>query len=332
LFYLLDGVPPNIEISEVDVQFELDRRKPGQSQATTQRKESDSVEFLSGVFEGKTTGTSLAMLIANKDQKSKDYSELKNIFRPGHADYTYLKKYGIRDHRGSGRASGRETAARVAAGAIAKKVLRDLDINIVAYTLSIGDISAKTIDYSVIEKNMVRTPDLEAAEEMFKIIDDAKNDGDSVGGVVEAVVHGCPPGIGDPVFNKLDAVLAHALISLGSVKGIEFGAGFKSSKMKGSEHNDGLFVDGDRVKARSNNAGGIIGGLSTGEDIILRLAVKPTSSISKLQQTVTVDLEQTNIEIKGRHDPSICPRIIPVVESMIALTLLDAVLSQKTIS
>jgi len=206
------------------------------------------------------------------------------------------------------------------------------NINIVAYTLAIGDIYAKKIDYSAIERNMVRAPDLEAAEEMFKKIDELRNSGDSVGGIVEAVVHGCPSGLGDPVFDKLDAKLAQALVSLGAIKGIEFGSGFKAATMLGSEHNDGLFVDGEKIRSRSNNAGGIIGGISNGEDIVLRVAVKPTSSISKTQQTVNTSLEQTNIEVEGRHDPSICPRIVPVVEAMIAIVLLDCMLIQKTIN
>lgn len=325
----IDGVPPHLDLSESDIQFELDRRRPGQSKITTQRQEKDQVEILSGVFEGKTTGTSLAMLIRNQDHKSKDYSNIKDLFRPGHADFTFLKKYGTRDYRGGGRSSGRETAARVAAGSVAKKILRQHSINIVAYTLAIGDIYAKKIDYTVIEKNIVRTPDLEASEKMIQKINEARLNCDSVGGIIEAVVHGCPAGIGDPVFDKLNAKLAHALMSIGTIRGIEFGTGFKSAQMLGSEHNDEFFMDGQTVRTRTNHAGGILGGISNGENIVLRLAVKPTSSISQIQQTVSTDLKDTAIEVKGRHDPCICPRVVPVVDAMIAITILDSLMIQK---
>lgn len=329
---VVDGIPPNLPLSESDIQFELDRRKPGQSKVTTQRQESDKVEILSGIFEGKTTGTSLAMLIRNKDHRSKDYTEIKNIFRPGHADYTYFMKYGNRDYRGGGRSSGRETSARVAAGAIAKKILQKQGINVVGYTLAVGDVYAKTKDFSVIERNIVRAPDLDAAEQMITRIDEARMNNDSIGGIVEAVVHGCPAGLGDPVFDKLNARLSYALMSIGALRAIEFGEGFKAAQMTGSQHNDKFFMDGERVKARTNHAGGILGGISNGEDIILRVAVKPTSSISQSQQTVSTDLENTTVEITGRHDPCLCPRIVPVVEAMIALTLVDALMLQKTIT
>ncbi len=326
---IIDGVPPNVSLNLQDIQFELNRRRPGQSDITSPRNEKDIVEILSGVFEGKTTGTPLAVVVYNEDQKSKDYAPIKDIFRPGHADYTYFKKYGIRDYRGGGRSSGRETIARVAAGAVAKKILSDQGINIIAYTLSVCEIFAKTIDYSVIEKNPVRTPDMEASVLMKQKILDAKAAGDSVGGIIEAVVHGCPPGLGDPAFNKLNALLSHALISIGAIRGVEFGDGFEATRMFGSEHNDKLFVDGDRIKTMTNHAGGINGGISNGEDIVLRLAVKPTSSISQKQQAATTTFENTNIEIEGRHDPCLLPRIVPVVESMIAITLLDRLLAQK---
>ncbi|MBF0385783.1 MAG: chorismate synthase [Candidatus Omnitrophica bacterium] len=328
---IIDGVPPNIYINESDIQFELDRRKPGQSKVTTQRAEGDKVEILSGTFEGKTTGTPLTLVIFNKDQRPQDYSKLKDVFRPGHADYTYLKKYDIRDHRGSGRASGRETAARVAAGAIAKKILQSKAINIVAHTLSIGDIKAKKIDYTVIEKNIVRTADMDAAESMVKKIEEVKAKNDSIGGVIEAIVHNCPAGLGEPVFDKLDAVLAHSLMSIGSVKGIEFGSGFKCSEMLGSEHNDKIYLDGKKVRTRPNNSGGILGGISNGEDIIIRLAIKPTSSIAQSQQTITTEGKPATIMIEGRHDPCLCPRIVPVAEAMIAITILDFLLLQKVI-
>ncbi len=328
---VVDGVPPNLPLTESDIQFELDRRRPGQSKITTQRKETDTVEILSGVFEGKTTGTALAMLIGNKDQRSCDYSDIKNIFRPGHADYTYYKKYGNHDYRGGGRASGRETACRVAAGAIAKKILAAQNIKIIAYTLAVGDVYAQTKDFAVIEKNIVRAPDLAAAKLMIKKIDEARKNCDSIGGIVEAIIHGCPPGVGDPVFDKLNARLSYALMSIGTTRGIEFGLGFEATKMSGSKHNDRFFVDGENIKTRTNHAGGILGGISNGEDIILRVGIKPPSSIAQKQQTVSRDLTNAKIEIKGRHDPCICPRVVPVVEAMIALTILDSLMLQKMI-
>jgi chorismate synthase len=329
---VLDGVPPGIPLKEDDIQHDLDRRRPGQSKITTQRKEEDKVEILSGVFEGKTTGTALAMLIRNQDMRPKDYSEIKEKFRPGHADYTFFKKYGIRDYQGGGRSSGRETACRVAAGAVAKKILDQYNIKVIAYTLAVAGIYAKKRDYAVIEKNMVRAPDLDAAAEMINKIEEARLNTDSVGGIIEAVAHGVPPGLGDPVFDKLNARLSYALMSIGTVRGIEFGTGFKAAEMLASEHNDKFFMDGDKVKTMTNHAGGILGGISSGQDIILRLAVKPPSSIAQSQKTVSMDGKDTTIEVKGRHDPCICPRVVPVVEAMIALTILDALLLQKTIS
>ena len=328
---VIDGVPAGIPLEEKDIQHELDRRRPGQSSVTTPRQESDRVEILSGVFEGKTTGVPIGLLIRNTNQQSKDYNALKDVFRPGHADFTYLQKYGARDHRGGGRSSGRETACRVAAGAIAKKFLLAQGISIVGYTLSVGNIEAETIDFDQIEKNSVRCPDATAAEKMVALIESARDDGDSVGGVVEAQIKGCPAGLGDPVFDKLDAMLSHGLMSIGTIKGIEFGMGFDATKMKGSEHNDSFLAEGSNVHTRRNLAGGILGGISTGEDIVLRVAVKPASSISKSQQTVSVHHSEETIEVKGRHDPCICPRAVPVVESMIALTLADALLIQRTV-
>lgn len=328
----LDGVPPNLDLQESDIQFDLNRRRPGQSKITTQRQEKDQVEILSGVFEGKTTGTSLAMLIRNDDQRSKDYSDIKDLYRPGHADYTFTAKYGHRDYRGGGRSSGRETAARVAAGAVAKKILIQHNINIVAYTKSVGDIEAVKIDYTEIENNIVRTPDKNKAQAMIDLIDEARKNLDSVGGVVEAVIHGCPPGVGDPVFDKLNARLAFGLMSIGTIRGVEFGDGFASTKMKASEHNDKFYADGDRVRTMTNHAAGILGGISNGEDIIMRVAVKPPSSIAQPQSTINQSLESATIEVKGRHDPCICPRVVPVVEAMLAVTLVDSLLIQKTIS
>ncbi|MCK5580831.1 MAG: chorismate synthase [Candidatus Omnitrophica bacterium] len=329
---VIDGVPPGMRLSESDIQKDLDRRKPGQSKVSTQRQEGDKVEILSGVFEGKITGTALAMLIYNKDQKSKDYSDIKNLFRPGHADYTYFKKYGIRDYRGGGRSSGRETACRVAAGAVAKKILEESGVTVMAYTRSIGDIVAEKTDWSVIEKNIVRAPDSDAAEKMITKIEKARKEGDSLGGIVEAEVKGCPAGLGDPVFDKLNAKIAHALLSIGAVCGIEFGDGFAAAQMKGSEHNDNFVSEDGQISTMTNHAGGISGGISTGEDILLRIAVKPTASILKEQQTVTTDKEPTTIQVKGRHDPCICPRLVPVAEAMIAITLADCLLIQKTIN
>lgn len=328
---ILDGVPPNLALKESDIQHDLDRRKPGQSKITTQRKESDTVEILSGVFEGKTTGTALALLIRNEDHRSKDYSNIKDAFRPGHADFTFFKKYGIRDYRGGGRSSGRETACRVAAGAVAKKILDQHNIRVVAYTLAVAGIYAKKFDYSVIEKNIVRTPDLKAAEQMIQKIDEARKNCDSVGGIIEAKIHGCPPGLGDPVFDKITATLAHALVSIATVKGIEFGDGFKVAESLGSKNNDKFYLDGERVRTMTNHAGGTLGGITTGEDIVLRLAIKPPSSIAQPQATVTENNEESTIEVKGRHDPCICPRVVPVVEAMIAITIADALLIQKTI-
>ena len=319
---IIDGVKSNLTLSEEDIQKDLDRRKPGQSSITTQRKEDDKVQILSGIFEGKTTGTPVCMIIYNKDYQSKDYSNIKDIFRPGHADFTYHKKYGIRDYRGGGRSSGRETAARVAAGAVARKILKLKNINITAYVKEIGGIKAQTIDLDEIEQNIVRCPDKEAALDMIKKIKQVQEEKDSIGGVVEVIVKGCPAGLGEPVFNKLNAVLAHALMSIGAVKAVEIGSGIACSKMKGSESNDQL-VDGDFI---SNNAGGILGGISSGQDILARVAVKPTPSIARIQKTIDMQGKETDITIEGRHDPCICPRIVPVVEAMAALVIIDALM------
>ncbi len=329
---VIDGVPPKLPLTLRDIQHDLDRRRPGQSDITTPRNESDQVEILSGVFEDQTTGAPIALLVRNKNQVSTDYTELKDIFRPGHADYTFFKKYGIRDHRGGGRSSGRETLARVAAGAIAKKLLARHGITIIGYTKSVGDIQANQIDVNEIEKNPVRCPDPIQAVKMMTLISLAKEEGDSVGGVIEAVIRGCPAGLGDPVFNKLDARLAHALMSIGTVKGIEFGSGFEGTRLKGSEHNDHFEVSDNRIQTKTNHAGGILGGISNGEEIILRVAIKPASSISKRQDTVNTSNQATHVEVHGRHDPCICPRAVPVVEAMIALTLADCLLLQATLT
>jgi chorismate synthase len=308
-------------LSEEDIQKEMDRRKPGQSSVTTPRKESDMVHILSGVFEGKTTGTPVAVILYNQNQRSSDYDAIKNKFRPGHADFTYLKKYGIRDHRGSGRASGRETAARVAAGAIAAKILKQKNIQITAYTMEAAGIRCSEINLDVIEKNPLRAADIKAAAEMEKRIVAAAKEGDSWGGLIECRISGLGPGIGDPVFEKLDANLAKAMMSLGAVKGFEIGSGFGCTSMKGSEHNDWMDSNG----FKSNNSGGVLGGISTGQEIIFRIAVKPTSSISKEQETLNIEGKEENIIIEGRHDPCICPRIVPVVEAMASIVVLDAI-------
>lgn len=328
---VLDGVPPNIVLNEKDIQVDLDRRRPGQSKITTQRQESDTAEILSGVFEGKTTGAPLAILIRNSNQRPQDYADIKDVFRPGHADYTFLRKFGIRDYRGGGRSSGRETASRVAAGAVAKKILAQAGIKVIAYTLSVGHIMAKKINFDDVEKNIVRAPDCQAAELMIEEIEKARKNLDSVGGIVEAVVQGAPAGLGDPVFDKLTAKLSHALMSIGTIRGIEFGEGFGATTMKASEHNDPFIVKGKQVHTKTNHAGGILGGISTGEDIVLRVAVKPPSSIAQEQDTINTDLKAVKIQVKGRHDPCICPRVVPVVEAMIAVTLADCLLIQKSI-
>lgn len=316
---IVDGVTPGVEIDEAYIQVQMDRRKPGQSSVTTPRKEYDIIHILSGVFEGKTTGAPLFVILHNKDMRPSAYNEIQNLFRPGHADFTYLKKYGYRDHRGSGRASGRETAARVAGGAIARKLLERRGVQVLAYSKEIGGITCKTFDEDIIEKNAVRACDGEAAKEMIQKIEHLAQIGDSCGGVVECRIRGVIPGLGEPAFDKLDAELAKAMLSIGAVKGVEFGAGFAAASMQGSEHNDEMDADG----FLTNHAGGILGGISTGQEIILRIAVKPTSSISVPQKTINVDGEEQEIRTEGRHDPCICPRIVPVVEAMACLVLED---------
>ncbi len=317
---VLDGVQPGFEISEEEIQIQLNRRRPGQSEVVTPRSEKDRVHILSGVFEGKTTGAPIAMVIYNQDQDSSKYEGIKNLFRPGHADFTYYRKYGIRDHRGGGRSSGRETAGRVMGGAIARKLLTERGVQIVAHSLEIAGIKAQTCDYDAIEKNPVRCADPEAARAMEAAILAAKDDNDSVGGVVQLEIQGVPAGLGDPVFDKLDARLAKALLSLGATKGLEIGGGFALARLRGSQSNDWMSEDG----FQSNNAGGITGGISTGQPIIIRIAVKPTSSIAKPQQTVNIHYKNSDIETHGRHDPCIVPRVVPVIENMAALILLDA--------
>ena len=316
---VLDGVQPGIPISEDEIQCELDRRRPGQSRVSSSRQEKDKVRILSGIFEGKTTGAPIGLLIDNNDQDSSNYDNLKNLFRPGTADFTFWKKYGLRDHRGGGRSSGRETAGRVMGGAIAKSILKERGVNITAFTIAIADIYAKQCNHKEIEKNSVRCADAKAAKKMENAILQAKEKGDSVGGIVQIEITGVPSGLGDPVFGKLDARLGMSILSIGAVKGIEFGLGFSATSKKGSENNDEMH----NGKFVSNNAGGVLGGISTGEKIIMRAAVKPTPSIFQKQKTVDINGKNTDLVIEGRHDPCIVPRIIPVMESMAALVILD---------
>ncbi len=316
---ILEGVTPGLALSEQDIQKDLDRRKPGQSDITTPRKESDIVHIVSGIFEGKTTGTPLTMILYNSDSKSSDYNAIKNLFRPGHADYTYLKKYGIRDWRGSGRASGRETAARVAAATVAKKLLAKRGVHITGYTLEAGGIRCATIDTSVIEKNPMRAADMLAAEKMMEKGLRLKEQKNSMGGIIECTITGATAGLGEPAFDKIEALLAHAMLSIGAIKGFEIGSGFEGTRMSGEEHNDTMNTQG----FLSNNAGGTLGGISTGQDIVFRVAVKPVSSIALPQATVSITGEEAEISTEGRHDVCICPRVVPVVEAMAALVLED---------
>ena len=323
---VVDGCPAGITLSEGDIQKYLNRRKPGETKYATPRKEDDEVTILSGVFEGKTTGTPIAMMIQNTSQKSKDYSEIAKVYRPGHADYTFDAKYGFRDYRGGGRSSGRETIGRVAAGAIAMKILDELGISIVAYTKQIGpfccDSSRVTLEN--IEKSPLRMPDLEISEEAEDYLSQKMREHDSVGGMIECVVHGMPAGVGEPVFGKLDAVLAGNIFSIGAVKGVEIGAGFAVAERCGSENNDEFYMSPEgKVKKHTNFAGGILGGISDGDDIVLRAAFKPTPSIFQPQKTVNRDGHEVEINIKGRHDPVIMPRAVVVVEAMTALAIVD---------
>jgi len=328
---VIDGVHPGLQVDLEEIQRELDRRRPGQSRLTTQRRESDRAEILSGVFEGKSTGTPICVIIWNRDQRPEEYRRIKDLFRPGHAGYTYLAKFGISDYRGGGRSSGRETAARVAAGALAKAFLAREGVRITAYTHAVAGIEAKTFSSGEIGRNLLRCPDRIAAKKMERKIRSAMREGDSVGGVVEVVVKNPPVGLGDPVFDKLEADLAKALMSIGAVRGFEVGNGFRAALLRGSQNNDPLYYSRTqrRVRTRTNNAGGIAGGISNGEDIVVRIAVKPTSSIRKRQETVTSLGKKATISVEGRHDPCICPRIVPVAEAMVALTLYDHLMRQR---
>jgi chorismate synthase len=321
---VVDGCPAGLELAAEDIQRDLDRRRVGQSQVTSPRQEEDRVEILSGVFQGKTLGTPISLLIWNKDADSSKYEPIKDIYRPGHADFTYELKYGLRDYRGGGRSSARETACRVAAAAIAKKLLGTVGVQIYGFTRQVGTIEARVVDRDEIERNPVRCPDRDAAKRMEALILAAKAEGDSVGGIVEVVATGVPVGWGDPVYDRLDADLAKAVMSINAVKGVEIGLGFRSVTLRGSEHNDEFYTDdAGRIRTRTNHAGGMLGGISNGEDIIVRLAVKPPSSISKAQRSVTTAGAAVTLEVHGRHDPCLCPRAVPVAEAMVALVLAD---------
>jgi chorismate synthase len=332
---VIDGCPPQIEISVDEIQFELDRRRPGQSKITTPRNEADRCEILSGLFEGKTLGTPIAILVRNKDQRSQDYDEMAVKYRPSHADATYDAKYGIRNWQGGGRSSARETIGRVAAGAIAKKILHDLaGVEIIAYVKRIKDLEGvvdpNTVTLEEVESNIVRCPDSECAEQMVELIESVRNQGDSIGGVVECVARRVPRGLGDPVFDKLEADLAKAVMSLPATKGFEIGSGFAGTVMTGSEHNDEFYTDENgEIRTVTNRSGGVQGGISNGENILIRVAFKPTATIRKEQRTVTNDGEEVTLAAKGRHDPCVLPRAVPMVEAMVALVLCDHLLRQR---
>lgn len=330
---IIDGCPPGVEIDEAFIQSELDRRKPGQSAIVTQRKESDMAQILSGVFEGKSTGTPIAMVIYNADARSKDYSHIADKFRPSHADFTYQAKYGIRDYRGGGRSSARETAARVAAGAVAKLLLRAKGVAITAYVSQVGNMalgkSYLELDLAEAEKNIVRCPDPEMAEQMIEYIKSVRKDGDTIGGIVNAVITGCPPGLGEPAFDKLHADLGKAMLSINACKGFEYGSGFEGVSMRGSEHNDRFYQEEGKVKTKTNYSGGVQGGISNGMDIYFRVAFKPVATIVSEQESINEAGEQVTVVGKGRHDPCVVPRAVPIVEAMSALVLADHLLRQR---
>lgn len=327
---VIDGCPPLLPLAEPDIQRWLDRRRPGQSRFTTQRREPDRVQILSGVFDGRTTGTPIGLLIVNEDARSKDYSAIRDLFRPGHADFTYQAKYGIRDHRGGGRSSARETAMRVAAGAVARKVLGE-GVRIRAALVQIGPHAVERArwDWDEVERNPFWGPDAAAADGWATFLDEVRRQGSSAGGIIEVVAEGVPAGLGAPVFDRLDADLAKALMSIPAVKGVEIGSGFAAAAMSGPEHNDGMRMQDGRVSFLSNNAGGILGGIATGQPIVARLAIKPTSSVLSPQPTVSADGNDAEIATKGRHDPCVAIRGAPVAEAMVALTLADHLLRHR---
>ena len=330
---VIDGCPAGLTFDMDFIQSELDRRKPGQSRITTQRREADEFQVLSGVFEGKTTGTPIALVINNGDQRSKDYAHIAEQFRPSHADFTYQAKYGVRDYRGGGRSSARETAARVAAGALAKLLLAHAGVRIQAYVSQVGKLKLTTpyqeLNLDLAEENAVRCPDPAMAQTMYDYIDETRKKGDSIGGIVNCVITGCPVGLGEPVFDRLHAELGKAMLSINAVKGFEYGSGFAGVEMNGSEHNDAYYQEGELVKTRSNNSGGIQGGISNGEDIYFRVAFKPVATIMQDQESVNAQGESVTVSGKGRHDPCVVPRAVPIVEAMAALVLADFYLINK---
>lgn len=330
---IIDGCPAGLTIDEAFIQAELDRRKPGQSKITTQRKEDDTFKILSGVFEGKSTGTPIALVIENQDQRSKDYSHIQNTYRPSHADFTYDAKYGFRDYRGGGRSSARETAARVAAGAIAKLLLKNVGIEIHAFVSQVGNLKAPhytQLDLSKTEDNMVRCPDATTAEKMIALIDQVRLDRDTIGGVVTGVIKNTPVGLGEPVFDKLHAELGKAMLSINAVKGFEYGSGFEGVMLRGSQHNDEFYNEAGKIKTKTNHSGGVQGGISNGEDIYFNVAFKPVATIMQDQPSVDKDGNETTVSGKGRHDPCVVPRAVPIVEAMAALVLADFYLRSRT--
>ncbi len=330
---IIDGCPAGLTIDEAFIQAELDRRKPGQSKITTQRKEDDTFKILSGVFEGKSTGTPIALVIENQDQRSKDYSHIQNTYRPSHADFTYDAKYGFRDYRGGGRSSARETAARVAAGAIAKLLLKNVGIEIHAFVSQVGNLKAPhytQLDLSKTEDNMVRCPDATTAEKMIALIDQVRLDRDTIGGVVTGVIKNTPVGLGEPVFDKLHAELGKAMLSINAVKGFEYGSGFEGVMLRGSQHNDEFYNEAGKIKTKTNHSGGVQGGISNGEDIYFNVAFKPVATIMQDQPSVDKDGNETTVLGKGRHDPCVVPRAVPIVEAMAALVLADFYLRSRT--
>ncbi|MBX2965251.1 MAG: chorismate synthase [Cyclobacteriaceae bacterium] len=331
---VIDGCPAGLEIDETFIQAELNRRKPGQSKITTQRKEDDTFKILSGIFEGKSTGAPIALVIENQDQRSKDYSHIQNTFRPSHADYTYEIKYGLRDYRGGGRSSARETAARVAAGAVAKLLLKKYAVEINAFVSRVGDVQAPNytqLDLSKTEDNIVRCPDPATAEKMIALIDQTRLNRDTIGGVVTCVVKNTPAGLGEPVFDKLHAELGKAMLGINAVKGFEYGSGFDGTTLTGSQHNDEFYKDDDRIRTKTNHSGGIQGGISNGEDIYFNVAFKPVATIMQDQQSVDKEGNEVTVSGKGRHDPCVVPRAVPIVEAMAALVLADFVLRAKVV-
>ncbi|MBC7390800.1 MAG: chorismate synthase, partial [Opitutaceae bacterium] len=332
---VLEGCPAGLEIDENKIQLDLDRRKPGQSHIVTQRQEGDVIQIVSGVFEGKATGSPIAMMVWNEDQRSKDYSHIADKFRPSHADYTYSEKYGVRDYRGGGRSSARETLARVAAGAVAKMILNRLGITIKAYVTQVGTLKLEkpyqSMNLDLAEENIIRCPDPEMAEKMIEFIDETRKNRDTVGGIVSCVIEGCPVGLGEPVFDKLHAELGKAMLSINAVKGFEYGSGFSGVEQFGSQHNDLFVKEGDKVKTKTNHSGGIQGGISNGEDIYFRVAFKPVATIMTDQQSLNEAGEETIISGKGRHDPCVVPRAVPIVEAMAAIVLVDFYLRNKSV-